>query len=65
MSSSTCAGLAQAHADEPALAVAVVVDVLRLVLQQLVALDDLAAQRREHVADGLHRLELAVRLAAP
>ena len=39
--------------DEPALPVAVLVDTLRLVLQGLIDLDDLARERREHVGDRL------------
>ena len=63
MSSPSSLGRGHADADEPALAVAVVVDALRLVLQGVVDLDDLAGERREHVAHGLDRLQFAVRLA--
>src|SRR3954469_23606188 len=47
-------------ADEPALAVGVVVDRLGRVDDLLVDLEHLAGERRDHVRDGLDRLDLAV-----
>ena len=54
--------IGQPDPHEPALAVRVVVDRLRLVDRLLVHLEDLARQRRDHVRDRLHRLDLAVGL---
>ena len=56
----TSAGVAQADADEPALAVRILVHGLRLVDDLLVDLEHLARERRDQVRDRLHRLDLAV-----
>ena len=53
------AGIAQAHLEEPAAAVRLLVDQLRIVDRLLVHFDQLAADRREEVGDGLHRLYLS------
>ena len=55
------AGVVQAHADQPALAVRILVDELGRLDDGLVDLVDLAGQRRDHVGHGLDGLELAVR----
>src|SRR5207249_3867688 len=47
---------------EPAVAVRVLVDLLRRVGERLVDLDDLARERRDDIGDRLHRLDLGVRL---
>ena len=51
----------EADAHEPAGAVRVLVDRLGRVERRLVHLEHLAGERRDHVGDRLHRLDLAVR----
>ena len=53
-------GVGEADPHEPALAVGVLVDGLGRVDDLLVHLEDLARERRDHVRDGLDRLDLAV-----
>ena len=54
--------IGQPDPHEPALAVGIVVDRLRLLDRLLVHLEDLARERRDHVRDRLDGLDLAVRL---
>src|SRR5436305_12746161 len=54
------AGVGEAHADQPAPSVGIVVDELRRVDHGLVDLDDRARERRDDARYGLDRLELAV-----
>ena len=54
-------GVGETDPDEPALAVGVLVHGLGRVDDLLVHLEDLARERRDHVRDGLDRLDLAVR----
>src|SRR4051812_24332548 len=54
------AGIRELDLHQPALPVRVLVDGLRRVRERTVGLDDLAAQRRDHVRDGLDRLDLGV-----
>src|ERR1044072_2232859 len=52
--------IAEPDLDEPPLAVRVVVDLLRLIEDDLVHLDDLTRERGDEIGDGLHRFDLAV-----
>src|SRR5687768_14575202 len=53
-------GVRQADAHEPAGAVRILVHRLRCVHDLLIDLEDHAGERRDHVGDGLHRLDLAI-----
>ena len=60
-SESTSRRVGEPDADEPAVAVRILVDRLGRVDRRLVHLEHLAGERRDHVGDRLHRLDLAVR----